>query len=66
MGLRTLIAHALGRGTNTERPKAGQVVRPMAADRWRDYPADGLTPGRLVQILRTQVAENCAEPAARQ
>ena len=60
MALRSLIAHALregsgmldNRGRSNPRPKPGQVVRPMAADRWRDYPADGLTPGRLVQILR--------------
>src|SRR5512147_260432 len=52
MGLKALIAHALGRGVKGARPRPGQVVRPMDADRWRDYPADGLTPGRLVSILR--------------
>jgi len=52
MGLKALIAHALGRGVRAVRPRPGQVVRPMDADRWRDYPADGLTPGRLVSILR--------------
>lgn len=34
------------------RPRPGQVVEPMALDRWRDYPADGLTPSRLMAILR--------------
>jgi phage gp29-like protein len=29
------------------------VVVPEALDRWRDYPADGLTPSRLVAILRS-------------
>ena len=33
------------------RPRPGQVVEPMALDRWRDYPADGLTPSQLVTIL---------------
>jgi hypothetical protein len=31
-----------------------------------DREAAGPATRRLVQILRTQVAENCAEPAARQ
>jgi len=52
MGLKRLIAHAFGRVTKPVRPRIGQMVQPMAADRWRDYPADGLTPGRLLQILR--------------
>lgn len=34
------------------RPAQGQIVRAEASDVWRDYPADGLTPGRLVSILR--------------
>ncbi|MHC4671598.1 MAG: DUF935 domain-containing protein [Planctomycetota bacterium] len=34
------------------RPRPGQVVEPLAVDRWRDYPADGLTPSQLVTILR--------------
>jgi len=28
------------------------MVRPLALDRWRDYPADGLTPLRLATLLR--------------
>ncbi len=34
------------------RPKPGQVVESAPLDRWRDYPADGLAPERLVSILR--------------
>jgi len=34
------------------RPRPGRVVEPTASDRWRDYPADGLTPSQLVSILR--------------
>jgi len=32
--------------------RIGQWVMPRREDSWRDYPADGLTPTRLVQILR--------------
>src|SRR5690606_32191956 len=35
-----------------ERPRPGQIVKTEALDTWRDYPADGLTPARLVTILR--------------
>lgn len=33
-------------------PRLGQLLRPRREDTWRDYPADGLTPQRLVSILR--------------
>lgn len=33
-------------------PSAGRLVQPRKEDFWRDYPADGLTPQRLVSILR--------------
>ena len=53
MGLKALVAQALGRRTGrAAKPRPGQMVGPMTADRWRDYPADGLTPARLVSILR--------------
>lgn len=43
----------LGRKTTeTKRPGAGQVVHVAARDVWRDYPTDGLTPGRLASILK--------------
>jgi phage gp29-like protein len=52
MGLMTRIVNAVrGRGV-VERPRVGQMVQPMSADGWRDYPADGLTPSRLVSILK--------------
>jgi len=34
------------------RPRPGRIVHPRKEDAWRDYPADGLTPQRLVAILR--------------
>jgi len=53
MGLKTRIVNALRRGSDEmRRPRPGQVVRTMELDRWRDYPADGLTPSQLVTILR--------------
>lgn len=36
----------------TQRPAAGQVLAPRRQDATREYLAAGLTPGRLVQILR--------------
>lgn len=57
MGLLTRVAHAVGsvatkrRGAMV-RPSGGQIILPRKEDFWRDYPADGLTPGRLVSILR--------------
>jgi len=33
-------------------PAAGRVVEPRAEDAWRDYPSSGLTPARLMAILR--------------
>ena len=42
------------RGTkaSTTRPKPGRLVNGEALDRWREYPADGLTPAELARILR--------------
>ncbi len=34
------------------RPRPGRIVQAAEFDRWREYPADGLTPSRLVAILR--------------
>ena len=54
MRLTSRIVNALlGRADNMQRPRPGQVVQPEAMDRWRDYPADGLTPARLASILRS-------------
>jgi len=50
MRLRDLIANAVRRSPSP--PRAGRLIRPMPEDSWRHYPADGLTPQRLVSILR--------------
>jgi len=43
----------LGRGGGqVSQPRPGQIVRASPQDTWRDYPADGLTPGRLASILK--------------
>lgn len=51
MGLLHRIVNAVGRRGAMARPEVGRVVRPRKEDTWRDYPADGLTPQRLVSIL---------------
>ncbi|GMV97375.1 MAG: hypothetical protein AMXMBFR83_17330 [Phycisphaerae bacterium] len=35
-----------------ERPRPGRIIQAEAVDTWRDYPADGLTPGQLAAILK--------------
>ena len=35
-----------------KRPTPGRVIQPRAEDTWRDYPSSGLTPSRLMAILR--------------
>lgn len=53
MGLATRIVNAVwNKPENVRRPRPGRVVKAEAFDRWRDYPADGLTPSQLVSILR--------------
>ena len=53
MNLRQRIIHALrSRGGTMQRPRPGRIVQPEAVDRWRDYPADGLTPRQLATILK--------------
>lgn len=34
------------------RPRPGRMVHLETLDRWREYPADGLTPSRLAAVLR--------------
>ncbi len=46
------LAHAVRRRASGARPRLGQVIRPREEDSWREYPADGLTPPRLAQVLR--------------
>lgn len=52
MGWVRRAVNAVRGGGAVERPRAGQIVAPRKEDLWRDYPADGLTPERLVAILR--------------
>jgi len=53
MSLKMRIVNALRRNSGQMRkPRLGQVVKTTELDRWRDYPADGLTPSQLVTILR--------------
>jgi hypothetical protein len=53
MGITDRIRMVLGRGGGqVSQPRPGQIVRASPQDTWRDYPADGLTPGRLASILK--------------
>jgi len=53
MGIATRVVNAIrGKRDQVRRPRPGQVVEATALDRWREYPADGLTPSQLVTILR--------------
>jgi phage gp29-like protein len=53
MGIADRIRMVLGRGGGqVSQPRPGQIVRASPQDTWRDYPADGLTPGRLAGILK--------------
>lgn len=52
MSIATRIVNAVRGTTTAARPKPGQVVGAGALDRWREYPADGLTPSQLARILR--------------
>ena len=45
------IANAL-RHTRNERPRTGQVIVPRREDSVRDYPGAGLTPSKLIAILK--------------
>lgn len=53
MRLTNWIVNAV-RGTSgkSDRPTTGRVVGTADLDRWRTYPADGLTPSKLAAILR--------------
>lgn len=47
------IANAFRSKANSPiRPRLGKVVGSEPLDRWREYPADGLTPAALARILR--------------
>ena len=50
MNVLTRLIHAIRRPMSP--PAPGALIRPRREDAQRDYPADGLTPQRLVSILR--------------
>mgnify|MGYP002622565368 CR=1 FL=1 len=50
MGILERVVNAVKRGAR--RPHPGTIVGRRREDAWRDYPADGLTPQRLVSIIR--------------
>jgi phage gp29-like protein len=53
MGIEERIRVALRLGkAEPNQPRPGQIVRASPQDTWRDYVADGLTPGRLGSILK--------------
>lgn len=52
MGMVSRIVNAVRGRRELERPRPGRVVSGEVMDTWRDYPSDGLTPGRLVAILK--------------
>ncbi|MBN2560657.1 MAG: DUF935 family protein [Phycisphaerae bacterium] len=51
MGFLNRLVNSLGRGTGAA-PRPGVLLGRRKEDAVRDYPADGLTPSRLVSILR--------------
>ena len=64
MGLSRMIANAWRRGGELKRPRPGQVVAAGAFEQWREYPADGLTPSKLIRILRAADQGDAAEALA--
>ena len=46
------LVHTIRGGSGEESPRPGRLIWPRKEDTWREYPADGLTPSRLMQILR--------------
>jgi phage gp29-like protein len=51
MGFFDRIVNAVRRHDGS-RPQSGVLVGRQAADLWREYPADGLTPQKLVAVMR--------------
>ncbi|MFQ6048341.1 MAG: DUF935 family protein [Phycisphaerae bacterium] len=52
MSITQRIVNVFRSSQRPEPPEPGRLVQPRKEDSWRDYPADGLTPARLAQILR--------------
>ncbi|MCP4250007.1 MAG: DUF935 family protein [bacterium] len=46
------VINAMRRSDRPRRPPEGRLVQPRPEDVWRDYPSSGLTPSRLMGILR--------------
>lgn len=59
MSFMNRMVSALTRGGH-KRPRPGVLLSRRKEDLWRDYPADGLTPPRLVSILREADAGSAA------
>ena len=62
MGWSRWMVQAVRGRVEAARPRPGRVVEAAAPRRWREYPADGLTPGELSRILRA-ADEGSAEQA---
>ncbi len=58
------IVNALRPAGRDRPPAPGLLAPPRECDTWRSYPADGLTPQRLVAILRAADAGDLAEQMA--
>ncbi len=52
MSLTQRIANAVQNLMRTRRPRPGRLIVPREDDRFRDYPSSGLTPSRLMALLR--------------
>lgn len=61
MPFKQWIAYAI-HSRSSKRPRAGQVVFPRREDTIRDYPGSGLTPTRLMALLREADAGDLAVP----
>ncbi len=52
MGIFRRLVHSIRGGPGQRPPEPGRLIHPQREDSWRSYPADGMTPARLTQILR--------------
>lgn len=63
MSLLQRLVHAL-RPAASGQPRPGTIIRPAKSDRFRMYPADGLTPQRIISIFREADAGSIAAQMA--
>ncbi|MBN1344509.1 MAG: DUF935 family protein [Phycisphaerae bacterium] len=61
-GILRRLVHSIRGGSAAAAPRPGRLVVARKEDTWRAYPADGLTPSRMAQILRSADAGDI-EPA---